>query len=119
LGGVGKKEARLLAEREEVRTELAAEITPREGDVVHLLLYGTDGHQLRDIRDRHRSLALRLERIEGNLEGDPDPEGEAVLRREIQERAEFSLAQVAFEQGREELGRESVFLGTKSGEGVR
>jgi len=115
----GKKEARLLAEREEVRTELAAEITPREGDVVHLLLYGTDGHQLRDIRDRHRSLALRLERIEGNLEGDPDPEGEAVLRREIQERAEFSLAQVAFEQGREELGRESVFLGTKSGEGVR
>ena len=118
----GKEEARLLAEREEVRTELVAEITPREGDVVHLLLRGTDRadeRQLREIRDRHRSLALRLERIEGNLEGDPDPEGEAVLRREIQERAEFSLAQVAFEQGREELGRESVFLGTKSGEGVR
>jgi hypothetical protein len=112
----------LLAEREEVRTELAAEITPREGEVVHLLLRGVDRTEeqaLREIRDRHRALALKLDRIEGSLEGDPDPEGEAVLRREIQERAEFSLAQVAFEQGREELGRENVFLGTKSGEGVR
>lgn len=74
---------------------------PREADIASLLFLepspDTDD-RLTIIRKEHEQLAERLSDLAEKLDTESDPAEDAVVRKQIQERAEFSLAQIRYEK---------------------
>ncbi|MFH1279313.1 MAG: tetratricopeptide repeat protein [Candidatus Eisenbacteria bacterium] len=93
---------RLRDERAAAAAELLAEIEPRSGEIVSLLTTVREKEEdavLRGLRARHQELSLRVERTARETEGWSEAEREEGRLAGLRERAEFSYAQVLYQNG--------------------
>jgi hypothetical protein len=106
------RDAERRSEREEARRELAQEIEANAEVLPDLLAAGegSEGDRLRSLKNRCRALELRIERTGRELGPSLASGRDGMGRREIRERADFSLAQVLYQIGREET-REAALMG--------
>lgn len=109
---------RLHEERSAAAAELAAEIGPRSGELVTLLTSVREKDEetaLREIRSRHQELSLRIERTVRETEGWGEAAAEEIRLAGTRERAEFSHAQVLYQNGAG--GGEGLLVGARDGKG--